>query len=110
MSVKIHRGKIVAKAVKESGITITALAKRLSVTRPTVYNMFNNPTVDWDTMDEISRIINYDFNLEIKGSPQRTKGGERSLEDEVSYWKNKYIGLLEEYNALITGQLASKNQ
>lgn len=108
----IHRGETVEKAVRESGYSITKLAKRMGKSRRHIYNVFENPQVPIETVLEIGRIIHYDFSdiLPQGGfyiSPDShnissdNKGAYGPNEQSVEYWKNKYLILLEKYNAVL---------
>lgn len=50
-----HRGEIVEKAIRYSGIPITTIAKKLGKTRQWVYLMFDNPSVPLDTVIALGR-------------------------------------------------------
>lgn len=91
-----HRGEIIEKAVRETGFPISQLAKKLGKTRQTLYNLFQNRNVSIDIIQEISKIINHDFSSEIKAFIKPLPEV-----DEVDYWKNKYLDLLEEHNKLL---------
>lgn len=56
-----HRGEIVNKAVLESGISKSSLAKKLGRDRKTVYNYMLNADLALDIIVEIGKIIKYDF-------------------------------------------------
>ena len=99
MKQQIHIGKIVEKALKESGVTIAYLSKKLQVTRPTVYNIFEKKVVRPDTLLRIGNIINYDFSKYIDDTLFLKVA--KSESEEVLYWKNKYIEVLEEYNKVL---------
>jgi predicted transcriptional regulator len=102
-----HRGEIIKEAVYKSGFSITELAKRLGKSRRWVYLMFENNSVSLDVVLQIGKIIHHNFTKEIKDllplkknlieSPSDYQNEETSNE----YWKNKYLRLLEEYNALL---------
>ncbi len=104
-----HRGEIVEKVVRQSGIPLTQLAKKLGKSRRWIYNAFDNPTLSMDLISEIGRIIHHDFSNEILEfkylNPIFTEGADityQSLnENSAEYWKNKYLILLEKYNALL---------
>ena len=104
----IHRGEIVEKAVRESGLSIVQLAKRMHKSRKWVYNSFENAQLPLDYVLQIGKVIHHDFSREIPeihrptsglilvGSPEYT-----NADETVAYWKSKYYNLLEEYTALL---------
>ncbi|MBI5217962.1 MAG: hypothetical protein HY958_03425 [Bacteroidia bacterium] len=104
-----HRGEIIEKAVRESGMSITELARRLKRSRRHIYNIFNESTVDIDTILQIGNIIRRDFRKDIPDIARYTadahknsavkEGGE--LYKNAEYWREKYFELLEKYNALL---------
>ncbi|WP_289666012.1 hypothetical protein [Flavobacterium panacagri] len=102
-----HRGEIIKKAVYNSGIPISEVAKRLSKSRRWMYLLFENSNVSLDLVLEIGKIIHYDFKEEIKEfSPFNKAIAEATTdyqidESQAEYWKNKYLKLLEEYNLLL---------
>jgi predicted transcriptional regulator len=57
----LHRGEIVEQVIRNSGLSITRIAKRLDVTRATMYNYFEDANLNLDTVAAIGKILNYDF-------------------------------------------------
>jgi hypothetical protein len=109
----IHRGEIVEKAVRESGMTLVQLAKRMHKSRKWVYNSFENAQLPLDYVLQIGKIIHYDFSGEIPevyrpkiGLPTYNSADLNYLvpEENVAYWKAKYYSLLEEYTALLKAE------
>ena len=107
-----HKGEIIEKAVRESGFSITRLAERMSKSRRWVYQIFENQSVPVDYILAIGKIIHHDFTEEIEElksykmnlTSQITCDQQRSfvdVKDEVEYWKNKYMAVLEKYNDLL---------
>ena len=107
-----HKGEILEKAVRESGMPLTKLTKRLSKSRRWIYNAFENPNVSIDYILEIGKIIHHDFSEDIAELKKyRTMAAFMHLENvsEIDsndkqgqdYWKNKYLKLLEKYNQLL---------
>ncbi len=102
-----HRGEIVRKAVYNSGISITEIAKGIGKSRRWMYLMFENNNVPLDIVIQIGKIIHYDFSTEIKeftSSQMILRDAPLPYIQEESaaeYWKNKYLTLLEEYNELL---------
>jgi predicted transcriptional regulator len=111
---KVHRGKIAEKAVRESGVSLTSLAERLSVSRRTLYNYFLQTDLSIHTMLAIGKIIHVDFSKllskEIYVIPpsQQFEVHDSQLDKEPSFWKEKYYSLLEKYNELLLQQLQKK--
>lgn len=104
----IHRGEIVEKAVRDSGIPISSLAKKLGKSRRHIYNIFQYHNLDWETIINIGEAIKIDFTILFpelsKEKSQITINQPKDLNsciEELNYWKNKYITLLEEYNKLM---------
>lgn len=101
-----HRGEIVKKAVHQSGYSITKLAIKLGKSRRWMYQMFDNSSVSLDLVLQIGEIIHYDFSDEIREFKKSALIESRvtnyiSPENTVEFWKDKYLKLLEEYNALL---------
>jgi DNA-binding Lrp family transcriptional regulator len=111
LCVMMHKGEIIEKAVRESNVPVALIAKKMNISRGTIYNIFDRIEVDNDTILKIGAIIHYDFteklpklkNLTIPISPQFDPQETHRLREEVDYWKGKYIALLEEYNKLLKG-------
>lgn len=105
-----HRGEIIREAVYLSGFSITDIAKRLGKSRRWMYLMFDNSNVSLDIVLKIGKIIHHDFSEEIKefSTFLRTSTLQQTLyskeETSPDYWKDKYLQLLEEYNALLKKQ------
>ena len=108
-----HKGEIIEKAVRESGHSITKLAQKMGKSRRWVYQIFDSSIVPIDYIMEIGKIIHHDFTDDIKGiklysgainpmpfeDPSLSKKGKP---DEVEYWKEKYMVLLEKYTDLLS--------
>lgn len=108
-----HKGEIVEKAIRESGYSITRLAKKLGKSRRWVYQIFEKRNVPINYVIEIGKAINHDFTTEIKELKEYKRSvnvhtwDESEIDfftekDKAEYWKNKYLLLLEKYNELLT--------
>jgi predicted transcriptional regulator len=108
-----HRGEIVKEAVYKSGLSITELAKRIGKSRRWVYLMFENHSVSIDVILQIGTIIHHNFTKDIEEFEPIKKAFDRpsSTTENVDLtgenWKNKYLQLLEEHNALLKEKLNS---
>ena len=100
-----HRGKIIKVAVYQSEYSITKLAERLGKSRRWMYLQFENSNVSLDLILKIKEIIHHDFSDDIKELKNNSKAvnDPKNLysNDEVEFWKNKYLTLLEEYTELL---------
>jgi len=103
-----HKGEIVEKAVRASGIKLTELAKKMNLSRRHLYNLFEDPDLSVEYIYKIGKIIHYDFTNEIKSYFKSSSAQiiENVNDDflpygeKLEYWKNKYLELLEKYNEL----------
>ena len=100
------------QAVRQSGYSLTKLTQRLGKSRRWIYHAFENPILSIDVILEIGKIIHHDFSDEIidlkRYSAKITEPltslqnqSENSITSQNEYWKNKYLLLLEKYNALL---------
>lgn len=105
-----HRGKILEEAIREKGYTFTSAAKRAKISRRTLYNYFEDPDLSMQKIAQIDEVLvlgldkkftnlsNYDYLL---------ADSTQSSTDESSptYWRKKYIELLEKYTKLLEKDL-----
>ena len=100
-----HRGEIIKKAIYQSGYSITKLAERLGKSRRWVYLQFENSNVSLDLILQIGEIIHYDFSDDFNELKNKSNVVNDPVNfysnDEVEFWKNKYLTLLEEYTELL---------
>lgn len=107
-----HRGEVVKKEVKRSGIAISKLAYAMKVSRETVYNYFRNADLRFDIIDKIGKIIKYDFSDDFTDMPivvsepegpvyniNKIMSGEDCLSKYAALW-DRYTKLLEDYKEL----------
>jgi hypothetical protein len=115
-----HRGEIVEEVVRQSGMALSEVARRMGKSRRHLYNLFEDPHLSIDVILHIGKIIHYDFttNKDLFGNAgllNQFKTGSSSMEVHASeqdfdahYWKNKYLHLLERYNLLLEQNLKGK--
>jgi hypothetical protein len=103
----IHQGSIIEKAIRNSGISIAEVSRRLNVNRKTIYNWFDQPRLSIDNVKQVGEAIMYDFSKDfpdfsfksLPNSPTaKSDAAAREVMDEINYWKMKYAELLEKYN------------
>jgi uncharacterized protein (UPF0248 family) len=107
-----HRGEIIEKALRNSGIPLTSIARRIGKSRQWIYLLFQNPNVPLHIVVQIGKIIYYDFKDEIHG----LSAGKHNLNDsqdekskEEESWKEKYYQLMEEHLKLLKKQSKESN-
>jgi hypothetical protein len=107
-----HRGEIIEKAIRNSGIPLTSIARRIGKSRQWIYLLFQNPNVPLHIVVQIGKIIYYDFKDEIQGLSQ----GKHNLNDnqdekskEAEFWKERYYQLMEEHLKLLKKQSKESN-
>lgn len=98
-----HRGEIIERAVRESGMSLVAVSSKLKVSRRTLYNYFDQADLSVEMIERIGKVIHADINelLEMVGYSQSRVSPTASEKGDDVFWKNKYIDLLEKYNALL---------
>ena len=115
---KLHRGKILAIAVKQSRYTKEKAAQRAEYSRSSYYKHIANPDLDFDILMRYGKAISHDFTEEfpempkyLLEDPQETYNKPVTVEElirERDYWKDKYLDLLEKYNRLIEERMEKK--
>jgi transcriptional regulator with XRE-family HTH domain len=110
---KLNAGEIVEHAVRRQNVNISELSRRMKVNRRTLYNWFQQKSLNADVICGIGQVINYDFSKDfndelnssaVKGSARilNVKSDRDSKNSEtVYYWMEKYIALLEDYKKLL---------
>lgn len=122
-----HRGDILRRAIDKSGNSKALIAKKMGISRNTLYYKLNRPDLDYDFIIEAYKILKQDI---AKDFPSLTKfissaspevGESMELNealpiyksklndclDEVDKWKSKYIELMEKHQLLLE-QLAQQ--
>lgn len=110
-----HKGEIIERCIRESGYSITKLAKRMGKSRRWVYQIFESSNVSIDYILEIGKIIHHDFSediKELKNYSMRMTGHLmkeplqkfESDKEEAEFWKNKYLLVLEKYSEQLTNK------
>ena len=118
----MHHEELLKDTIKASGIPSTKIAKKLKISRKTIYNKFEQEVLPLDFLQSIGEIINYDFTKDIplinqtinettsnkavmnNSSENRVYIPETlsPCEKELFILQRKYIALLEEYNKLLS--------
>ena len=99
-----HRGEIIEKAIRNSGIPLTSIARKIGKSRQWLYLLFQNPNVSLNIVVQIGKIIYYDFSSEIIELKSINRTFRENIEvksQEEKTWKEKYFQLMEEHLLLI---------
>jgi plasmid maintenance system antidote protein VapI len=110
-----HAGEIVEMAIRRSDISIAEVARRLSVTRRSVYYWFNKKVLCISVIYKIGQVINIDFSNDFhmpsgnaNTSYQLSADADNPVSSDAIFWKNKYIKVLEQYTELLQQQTVMK--
>lgn len=108
---EMNAGEIVEHAIRRQNVNISELSRKMNVNRRTLYNWFQQKSLNADVICGIGEVINYDFS---KDFPEELKSETKSKEkiltnakmesvqsETVYYWMEKYILLLEDYRGLL---------
>lgn len=90
--------------MRESGFPLAELACRMKKSRRHIYNLFENPHLSLDEILQIGKIIHVDFSdlfTEVRNIKNGVEEPTATYGDSAAYWKDKFIALLEKYNALL---------
>ena len=71
-----HAGEIVENAVRNSGITLSKLSKRIGRSRQYLYNIFESNKIDWEVIESIGSIIHHDFYIDFNKTKLNNKQNE----------------------------------
>jgi len=107
----LNHGSILEKAVRKNCIGISEIARKLDVSRRTLYNWFESENIDLEIFYKVGIITGHDFSKEIPGFEEGKKRFAVNFPKELStlddnantvyYWMERYIHLLEKYNSIL---------
>jgi transcriptional regulator with XRE-family HTH domain len=118
---KLNAGEIVEHAVRRQNVNISELSRRMKVNRRTLYNWFQQKSLNADVICGIGEVINYDFskdfNEELESNKLKSKerilnpkiNKDYNAQESVYYWMEKYISLLEDYKKLLQNSSSYDN-
>lgn len=102
---KINKGQVLERAVRRSALNISELAKTLKVNRKSVYNWFKQEDLKEEVFFKVGDIINFSFQEKFpelfQQQPDALHEAAAGQQDDT-YWKDKYIDLLERYADLLS--------
>lgn len=113
-----HYGHIIERIIRRNGYSISELARLTNVNRRSIYNWFNQKSLKPEIIFRIGCALKHDFSEEfpelftedefqkvIVPPKNHNEDSEDNPEGSSSYWKDKYIKILEEYNRLLVNQV-----
>lgn len=111
----LNYGQILERVVRRDRMGISELARRLNVSRRTVYNWFEMDKLNIDIISKIGFLIGHDFSNEFPEEFAKTTNyftDEDPMKDGASpseqppnaiyYWMDRYIKLLEKFNEVLS--------
>jgi transcriptional regulator with XRE-family HTH domain len=105
-----HRGEIVEKVMRRSGYSLTKLAKKLGISRNTLYNRFKNANVSYQFIMEVGKITHYDFTFDFPQMKEDASVLEEDQPREVWRIEKQYTELLEKNAKLLAILTRLSNQ
>jgi hypothetical protein len=105
-----HRGEIVEKAVRNSGISIKRLHDTLGLSRGTIYNKFDDAYLDFDFIVKVGEVIKHDFSVDFPelalfpeevADTSEVPGVLIDCQRELMELQRKYIDLMESHLKLM---------
>jgi transcriptional regulator with XRE-family HTH domain len=118
----LHFGKIVERIVRRDHMGISEIARKLNVSRRTLYNWFNTKRLSFDIICQIGIVIEHDFSKEFPNEFAmrfNAPSAEKDIEaqeaketplDAIYYWMDKYIKLLEKFNEALRNDNSVKTE
>eukprot|EP01132_Coremiostelium_polycephalum_P002984 gene2984-3726_t len=95
-----NRGEILEAMVRKSPYSIKNLAKKLGVSRTTLYNKFKDKEVDYDFLLLVSQVVHYDLREELPDLSTKMILPVAQYNRYVYTIEKKYMDLLERYRRL----------
>jgi hypothetical protein len=110
----LNVGQVLERVVRRDRMGISELSRKLNVSRRTIYNWFDQKSLNPEIIWKVGTVIGHDFSVELpdtflKNEPGKRDTFESHYEDVVKsdantvyFWMNKYIRLLEKYNEILS--------
>ena len=102
----MHRGRYIKNLIKENEFSISEVAKRISVSRNTIYRWINSEKLQFVKMMKVADAINVDISIDFPEmerikTDQKKKLLAEDRTDESITIKTKYMRLLEKHTSLL---------
>jgi hypothetical protein len=96
-----HRGEILEVAIRKGPYSIKILAKKLGISRNTLYNRFKEPDLDYTFILQVGDLIHHDFKTEFSELKTTVPIQLTQYKQELRQIEKKYLTLLECYENLL---------
>lgn len=106
-----HIGQIVEKTIRTRGVNLSELAEGLNTSRNSLYNYFKKRDLATHIVSKIGQAIDYDFSADLPELLLEHEVGHRPSLQALyidSKYKDKYLELLLNYNALLESRLPDR--
>jgi len=109
----LNVGQVLERVVRRDRMGISELSRKLNVSRRTIYNWFDQKSLNPEIIWKVGSVIGHDFSIELPETFAKTSTDIREAFDahtedlangdanSVYFWMNKYIKLLEKYNEIL---------
>lgn len=109
----LNVGQVLERVVRRDRMGISELSRKLNVSRRTIYNWFDQKSLNPEIIWKVGTVIGHDFSVELpetfpKNNNEIRDAFDAHTEDyskgdanSVYFWMNKYIKLLEKYNEIL---------
>ncbi|MNK64438.1 hypothetical protein D3C87_836800 [compost metagenome] len=109
----LNVGQVLERVVRRDRMGISELSRKLNVSRRTIYNWFDQKSLNPEIIWKVGSVIGHDFSIELPETFAKTNTSineafDAHTEDfangdanSVYFWMNKYIKLLEKYNEIL---------
>ncbi|MBC7758624.1 MAG: TetR/AcrR family transcriptional regulator [Phormidesmis sp. FL-bin-119] len=109
-----HMGEALEMIIRRRGWNISELAKSIGADRRSFYYWFKQEELKESVLQRISEVVDYDLSLDFPSfsphSPEIQKFTELVQPQQNTYWKDKYVDLLEQYSKLLTNTAMGSSQ
>lgn len=95
-----HRGEILEMVIRKSPYSIKTLARKLGISRTTLYNKFKEYNLDYDFLLQVSDVLHYDIKSEIPQLNTKVILPINQYSQQTRQIERQYIELLERYKRL----------
>lgn len=102
----VHHGGRLMELIGERGLNKTRLAKRLGMSRRTMYNLFEKENFGAEELDRVSRALEMSVTMFLH--PGSLEENRQADNDEILAMREKYYKLLEEHNLLLKNYTSLK--